>query len=177
MTREAALMLRYLTDAQSFRRGREIEWVDPNKEVEALGAVQHGLRQEVGLKGLVVEVNPTSNLLIGDLGDLGGHPMWRLRPPRPSAAGLDTEVSVCIGSDDPVVFNSDLRGEYQLLYDALVMSGLSDHEAREWLEQTRADGMAARFTVASTPLARRADPGRWLTELRNPAPALAARVL
>jgi len=100
----------------------------------------------VGTSGLAVEVNPTSNLLIGNLGDLTTHPLWRLRPPYP---GEDiTPVSICVGSDDPVVFGSNLRQEYQALYDAMLLAGLSDEEARQWLDRTRACGLETRFTLA-----------------------------
>jgi len=71
-------------------------------------------------------VNPTSNLLIGNLGDLTVHPLWRLRPPREGDGA--PPVSVCIGSDDPVVFGSNLRQEYQILCDAMTLAGLSDED-------------------------------------------------
>jgi hypothetical protein len=69
--------------------------------------------------------------LIGDLGDLTTHPLWRLRPPK----GDDVPpVRICIGSDDPLVFASNLPEEYQWLCDALRLAGLSDDEALEWIE-------------------------------------------
>jgi hypothetical protein len=36
-------------------------------EVEALSSVQNALRRGVSQRNIVVEVNPSSNLLIGDL--------------------------------------------------------------------------------------------------------------
>jgi hypothetical protein len=138
----------YLTDRALFLRGREIEWVDPSDEGEVLVRLQGALRAEVAGRGIAVEVNPTSNLLIGDLHDLRSHPLWRLRPPRSS--GELRPVSVCIGSDDPLTFGTTLRQEYQLLHDALLLSGFSDEEAREWIDRTRATGMETRFSVPRT---------------------------
>ncbi|MBV8629866.1 MAG: hypothetical protein JOZ83_03010, partial [Silvibacterium sp.] len=136
----------YLSDALLFRRGREFMWVDTASEGEVLANLQAEVRQKIGTLGLTVEVNPTSNLLIGNLGDLTLHPLWRLRPPREGAG--TPPVSVCVGSDDPVVFGSNLRQEYQILCDAMTLAGLSDEEALRWLDRTRATGMETRFTLS-----------------------------
>ena len=73
-----------------------------------------------------------------------GASAWRLRPPRGSVDA--PPVSIAIGSDDPLVFASNLRQEYQLLSDALALAGLSDEEARTWLDRTRLCGLEGRFT-------------------------------
>jgi hypothetical protein len=138
-------LCRYLTDPLVFHRGRELIWIDPSEEGEPVAALQAALRRKLGARGLVVEVNPTSNLLIGDLGDLTSHPLWRLHPPRGN--GDAPPVSICIGSDDPLVFGSNLRQEYQFLSDALTLAGLSDEEARQWLDRVRACGLENRFTI------------------------------
>jgi hypothetical protein len=142
-------MVDFLTDRAVFLKGRAIEWVDPADEGDSLAALQAGLRADVAGRGITVEVNPTSNLLIGDLHDLTSHPLWRLRPPRD---GIDCgpPVSVCIGSDDPLTFGTTLRQEYQLLHDALLLSGFSDEEARRWIDRTRASGLESRFTIPRT---------------------------
>ncbi len=106
-------LCRYLRDPTLFERGREVVWVAPGAQGEELVYLQGELRRKVGLRGITVEVNPTSNLLIGDLGDLTGHPLWRLRPPRPGSVDIPP-VAICIGSDDPVVFGSDLREELSM---------------------------------------------------------------
>ena len=139
------LLLRYLCDHSVFRRGTETIWVSTEPEAEILRELQGSLRKKVGAIGLCVEINPTSNLLIGDLSDLGAHPMWNLDPPRPVEGA--SPVPVCIGSDDPLTFATDIRREYMLLRDAMVEAGLSDEEADRWLEKVRENGLYARFTV------------------------------
>lgn len=138
----------YLTDDQAFLNGQEHVGVDPRAEGDSLRFLHDRLRDEVASLGIVVEVNPSSNLLVGHLADLTQHPMWRLRPPRP-LPGV-RPVSVCIGSDDPVVFATSLPEEYQLVVDALTRAELSDDEARGWAEVARRTGEDARFTVAMT---------------------------
>ncbi len=163
------LLYKYLTNPAIFHRGQELIRIDPSSEGGWLASLQADLRLKVGSLGIVVEVNPTSNLLIGDLGDLTAHPLWRLRPPRPLVDDVPP-VSICIGSDDPITFASNLRQEYQLLSDAMILAGLSDEEARQWLERTRACGMESRFTV---PRSRHAMLDLWTSDDAIPLPPLA----
>jgi adenosine deaminase len=119
--------------------------VDPSGEVGALERISASLRAEIGRRGLAIEINPTSNLLVGDLGDLENHPLWRMSPPRASRS--TPRLAVTVGSDDPLVFNSSLPMEYQLLFDSLLLAGLTDAEALEWLDRVRRTGMERRFTT------------------------------
>ena len=146
--RPRALLREYLRSTEVWRKGRVLETIALGElphEHEALHILQGALRREVGRRGLTVEVNPSSNLLIGDLGRIDEHPIWRLRPVQP----IDDipPLSVCIGSDDPLTFATTLPHEYQLLFDTLVLSGRSHEEALDWLEHARAAGMRARFTL------------------------------
>ena len=139
------LLYQYLTDPAVYQRGQTVEWVDVGAEGELLAELQAGVRREVGRRGITVEVNPSSNLLVGDLSDLTRHPLWRLFPPRPSAEV--PPVGICFGSDDPITFATAIREEYQLVSDALISAGLSEQEARHWTDQVRRNGLEARFTV------------------------------
>jgi hypothetical protein len=161
LSRRANLLRHYLKDVGVFQRGRKVEWVDPTSEGEVLAELQGGIRRKFGEYGIAVEVNPTSNLLIGDLQDLTKHPLWRLRPPQQKEGGRS--VSVCIGSDDPLTFATTLREEYQFLHDALTLAGLSDEDARSWLDRTRAAGLENRFTL-------RRSTDKQVQRIRNLAP-------
>jgi len=143
--RRLVLLHAYLTDPDVFSRGRMTVWVDPAGEVDALERIGASLRAEIGRRGLAIEINPTSNLLIGDLGDLERHPLWRLSSPVPQPG--TPRLAVTVGSDDPLVFNSRLPMEYQLLLDALVLAGLTDSEALEWLDHLRRTSLERRFTT------------------------------
>jgi hypothetical protein len=147
--RRDRLLFRYLTSSAVFRDGQATEWVSVRDEGPILAALQAGVRREVGRRGVVVEVNPSSNLLIGEFGDLRRHPFWRLAGPPGAAADPDAPpLTVCLGSDDPILFATDIRQEYQLVFDALVSAGNSTEETCRWVERLRASGMAARFTLA-----------------------------
>lgn len=142
------LLRAYLSDERVWRRGRmpkDIDLRNIKHEEEALIQLQQGLRRKVGRLCLTVEVNPSSNLLIGDLGNFMGHPLWRLRPVVSEEESFP--LSVCIGSDDPLTFATTLPHEYQLLFDALIMMGRTHEEAMKWIDEARDAGMQARFTL------------------------------
>ena len=165
------LVFDYLRNTEVWREGRVLEPIPLNEldhELEALKSLQAALRKEVGRRGLTVEVNPSSNLMIGDLGDLDEHPIWRLRPVKP-----DDEippVSVCIGSDDPLTFATTLPHEYQLLFDAIVRSGQSHEVALNWLDAARETGMRSRFTLPRSITRRPTKLMPCLLQGRDPLP-------
>ena len=137
-------LTRYLTSAEVFRNGRQVEWVSPETEADPLEQLQDALRERIAALGLTIEINPTSNLLIANLADLTHHPLWRLRPPLPDGR---PPVSVCVGSDDPATFATRLQSEFMLLHDALVLAGLSYDQASEWIDSVRRTGLDTRFTI------------------------------
>jgi hypothetical protein len=142
------LLRAYLGDEKVWRQGRVPETIDLRNirhEQTALIQLQDGLRRKVGRLCLTIEVNPSSNLLVGDLGNFLGHPLWRLRPVVPTDDV--SPLSVCIGSDDPLTFATTLPHEYQLLFDALILMGRSHEEAMRWIDQARDAGMQSRFTL------------------------------
>ena len=141
---ENKLLFEYLSCPEVFQRCREIDWVDPTVEWEAIENLQMNLRDTVAGLGLTIEINPTSNLLIGNLGDLTNHPLWRMRSPRNDG---QKKLRLCIGSDDPITFATSLIEEYQLLHDAIVLAGLGADEADSWIEHVRQSGLESRFTL------------------------------
>lgn len=139
------LLYRYLVEPQTFQRGQQLILVDPSFEATALTMMQDELRKKVGSLGITVEINPSSNLLIGNLSDLKNHPLWRLKPPESDSAVRP--VALSLGSDDPLTFSTRTREEYQLIYDTLTLAGLSDEEAGKWLNDVRESGLVSRFTL------------------------------
>lgn len=140
-------------DEAVFLRGQELVDITlEHSEVAALQAVQDGLRRQVSLRGLVVEVNPSSNLLIGDMLDLRNHPILRLFPPE-RVDGEPPPVPIALGSDDPLTFSTWLLREYSLLHEAGIMAGFSERVVHSWLEAIQKTGMDARFSVPWKPSA------------------------
>lgn len=150
----SAILKNYLDSESVFRRGQSLVDVPiRGEEVEALSALQNALRQGIGQKGIVVEVNPSSNLLIGDLLDLRNHPILRLCPPEPEP-GAPPSITIAIGSDDPLTFGTQLLREYSLLHQAALSAGYPERVVHDWLESIRRSAMDARFTKAWKPSAK-----------------------
>lgn len=97
--------------------------VDSIKNCIKLGAerIGHGLEiikdenlmQEVKEKGIVLEVSPTSNVMMGLAESYKTHPVKIMLK-----KGL--KVSIC--SDDPAIFNTKLTKEYEHLYKASIIN-------------------------------------------------------
>jgi len=143
------LLNSYLSNKEVWRKGRVLENIDLRAlkhESGALEELQRGLRQRIGKLGLTIEVNPSSNLLIGDLIDFRNHPLWRIKPVNGSKK--TSPLSICIGSDNPLTFATTLPHEYQLLFDAMVLGDESNEVAIKWIDEVRESGLRARFTLS-----------------------------
>lgn len=140
------LLHRYLTDPLVFRRGQEPTWVDVNEQHSIFEAIQSTLREDLARRSIAVEINPSSNLLIGDVSDLRQHPMWRMRPP--IEGQCQPVLSIAIGSDDPVTFATSLPEEYQFVYDSLILAGVPQPNAMRWLNTVRKTSLTNRFTIS-----------------------------
>lgn len=144
------LMFEYLSNTDVLYRGRETEWVDVAEEATALAEIQADLCDAIRERNLVIEINPSSNLLVGNFSELKHHPLFSLRPP----SGSDGGLPVAIGSDDPVIFETDLAVEYQLVNDALRLAGFGDRDVRRWMDDARRVGLTHRFTLPTVTLRR-----------------------
>jgi adenosine deaminase len=93
------------------------EWAGPESVREGLklpvSRIGHGVRsiedpalvEELAERGTVLEVCPTSNVVLGIYPTYGEHPLPRL---------IDAGVQVTLGSDDPPYFGATIGGEYAL---------------------------------------------------------------
>jgi len=93
------------------------EWAGPESVREGLKLpvtrIGHGVRsiedpelvEELAESGTVLEVCPTSNVVLGIYPTYNEHPLPRLR---------DAGVQVTLGSDDPPYFGATIGGEYAL---------------------------------------------------------------
>lgn len=151
----ASILEKYIDNESIFRRGQKLIDVPiRSDEVAGITAVQYALRRGISHNGIVVEVNPSSNLLIGDLLDLRNHPILRLFPPIPEPED-PPPVSIALGSDDPLTFGTQLLREYTLLHQAACAAGYPEKVVQDWLESIRRTGMDARFTRAWKPSAEK----------------------
>ena len=140
----------YLTEHSVWRRGQlphEVLFTD--KDAALLRGLQRWLLNVVFDQEITIEANPTSNLLIAELGALDKHPMFRIR----SASGANRpsrRPRIALSDDDSLTFATSLAAEYEYTYYALLRQGVSKKAALRWLESRRKDAMDAAFTLSES---------------------------
>jgi adenosine deaminase len=79
-------------------------------------AVQVKLRKEIEGKKIIIESNPTSNVLISNIKGYDEHPMFVLRRPN-SHIGCQFEIG--LGTDDKGILATSIDNEYALIGTAM----------------------------------------------------------
>ena len=145
------LVHEHLTDAGLFLRGQRPVQVDADEgEVKFLAEAGRWLRREIARREMTIETNPSSNLLIGDMGSVEEHPAFRFQPVRQDHRDGEEPVHMSINTDDPITFASSIGDEFAYLYGALLRAGIGAHDALTWLDRRREDGWSSRFTLPAS---------------------------
>ncbi|MCB9539059.1 MAG: hypothetical protein H6704_22755 [Myxococcales bacterium] len=118
--------------------------VDVAAERPVVAALQQDLVEQVARWGTVIEVNPSSNLVIAELGQPVDQPIFRMRPVGPLT---DHALPVSVNTDDPLTFATRLADEYAYAWAGLVESGVSPGHALAWMNEAARAGWRARFTL------------------------------
>lgn len=110
------------------------------QDIQITELLQKILRQKLGQKGIVVEVNPSSNVAIGEVDKITEHQIYKLNKP-----GGEDNVMVCINSDDPMVFHTNVSNELAYIYYGLLYNGVSRENALRWMDGIRECGVKSSF--------------------------------
>lgn len=115
-------------------------------EAGLLKQIQEYIVGDVERKGIYVEVNPTSNTMIGEIPGIYEEHILKLNSKGLGEAGTDRhEVLVTVNSDDPVIFNTNCENELAYMYHALVHKGYKKESVLEWIDKVRRMGMESSF--------------------------------
>lgn len=87
--------------------------------IRLMGQLQKAMRRYVNDKGIRIECNPSSNVLIGTFGSYHKHPILSFYNEGLGGEHSDIQMHVSINTDDPGVFDTSLTFEYALLARAL----------------------------------------------------------
>ena len=142
--------------------------------LELCRVVQRKLIDVVQGKQLVVEVNPSSNRLVGPMAGLEQHHVFQMTLDEEER--LFRRFPVTINTDDPGVFNTSLAHEYYLIGEILLRHGRPESEVVEWLEWLRQNGRDYSF-LSALPGPDHPTVGRLLKNLREKSPVLRQHVL
>lgn len=125
------------------RKYKKIKLIPVKMEMMGLYQVlQEYLISKIEDMGIYIEVNPTSNLSIGDISSMERHPIFSLHQ---IGEAKGHHALVTINSDDPTVFNTNVENEMAYIYYAAERQGLSKSEILEWIDKIRKYGMDASF--------------------------------
>ena len=128
-------------------------WDDANEIVEIstepdaalLAQIQQSLASSIARWQVTIEVNPSSNLLIGALKQPLDQPMFRLRPVEPN---VPHALPIAISTDDPITFATRLADEYAYAWAGMVVSAdVPPTYARQWLDEAADTAWRSRFTL------------------------------
>ena len=125
------------------RRQEDVIRVSTRGGGELLEVLRDELAKLLARWGTPIELNPSSNLLIGNLTHPLQQPLFRLdRHDRDESRGL----ALTLSADDPVSFSTCLADEFAYAWAGMVIGeGESPAYAQQWLERTARAARRAAF--------------------------------
>lgn len=140
------LAVRYLRDHATYSYASQlIEIRGTRDETELVVRAQTALRYRLRAMDVVVETNPSSNLLIGDFMATRRHPLTRA-----ITDCLGDGPRFTINSDDPITFATRLTDEYAYMYAGLLHELGTEDAALLALDATRIDGLNSCFALPAS---------------------------
>ena len=107
--------------------------------------LQQAVQKLISERNVVLETLPVSNLRISQYDDIRQHHILRWMMVPGSVVPGDYPMSVCMGSDDPGIFVTDIKNEYYHIFANLRQIGLSPAECMVYIKQLNEAGSAYAF--------------------------------
>lgn len=108
--------------------------------------LQQQVQKLVAVRDVVIETLPVSNLRIGQICRIQSHHVLRWLQVEGHKVDGDSVMNICMGSDDPGIFATDLKNEYYHLYMCLRNANVPAHQAIEYLRRVNDNGRAYAFS-------------------------------
>nr|WP_325259574.1 hypothetical protein [uncultured Oscillibacter sp.] len=113
----------------------------PPQEILLLKELQAMLQWYVSQRGVIVEANPSSNVIIGHMDTIHEHLLYQF-----SGYRCDyKDIMVCVNSDDPGVFQTNTANELGIAYMGMVEQEVGREACLEWIERLWESGMRGSF--------------------------------
>ncbi|MDJ0840179.1 MAG: hypothetical protein QNK37_26955 [Acidobacteriota bacterium] len=133
------LLERYWYHPATYEQGRVAIPIDMQPQrglwIDTLLQVQQEMLDLVIDKELVIEINPSSNRLIGHFASYADHPIFRIVNEKDGR--LASRVPLTVSTDDPGVFCTSITHEYYILGEILINAGFCEPDVVTWLESLR----------------------------------------
>lgn len=98
--------------------------------IQLMGDAQDAMQEHIREKGLIIECNPSSNVLIGTFQSYEKHPIFRFNNAMieqiQEKRHACRQLPVCVNTDDLGVFDTSQELEYALLFQALDSARMKD---------------------------------------------------
>lgn len=115
---------------KSFSKNVSIK-IDKHR-IEKYKKFQEFMQNKLSERGVVIEINPTSNLLIGDFDTYKDFHIENISSP------INEKLIVTINTDDPITFNTKLSNEYSFIMDFMLKENkYSRKEILNWIDKLR----------------------------------------
>ena len=111
------------------------------QEVEITKIIQSLVKKAVDEKGVIVEINPSSNVVIADIDTIDENQVYGIN----NYGYHFDNLIVCINSDDPSVFNTNVANELGYIYFGMLEKNSNREAALSWIDKLRENGMSASF--------------------------------
>ncbi|URN95078.1 MAG: hypothetical protein NAG76_02125 [Candidatus Pristimantibacillus lignocellulolyticus] len=116
-------------------------------EAEIIEEMQQYVKLKVANEGIIIEINPSSNLVIGENDSIFENQFFSLNKVKDD---ILKNIMVNINSDDPIVFNTNISNEIAYLYYGMLYKGVGKEKALEWIDKIRETGMNTSFIQGRT---------------------------
>jgi hypothetical protein len=110
-----------------------------------VGACQRLAQQRLRERGLTIEINPSSNRLVGGFDTPERLPYTRISRPGPRQPDQPANIPLAIGTDDAGIFHTSLRREYDIVGQSALAQGYSLPDVQDWLTHIRDNGRSVGF--------------------------------
>ncbi len=122
-----------------------------NDDLDLIEAIQDRLIQKFCDKGIVIEINPSSNVYIAHIDSFTEHPIYRWYPIQESDLNEGSSINkyglrksrmkVCVNTDDPAIMPTTLRNEFELIEFHAQNHCKSNEKIEKWSEDLRQIGI------------------------------------
>lgn len=119
---------------------------------DTLVELQQKVQKLIRNRKVVLETLPVSNLRISQYEDIRQHHLLRWLGVPGCALPGDYQMNVCMGSDDPGIFVTDIKNEYYHIFSNLCQAGLTPAECMVYVKRLNDAGSAYAFHSISPPM-------------------------
>lgn len=141
----------YHFDTQAKKKGlKPVFFTVKEWYIDLAREFQTTLRLEIARRGIAIECNPTSNVLIGTFEFYDRHPILTFNNFYLNEASKDPHIQVSVNTDDLGVFDTSLENEYAVLLCAICRArhregNYNDDAVYAYLDYLRENGIRMAF--------------------------------